>query len=276
MKVLLTGAGGRLARAVATIAPAGWTLVRMQRVDLDVTDRSAVLEVIPAARPDVIVNLAAMTDVDACERDPDAAMLANADAVRFLAEAATRIDATLVQLSTSFVFDGSLDRPYVESDAVAPLGAYGRSKVAGEEAALAAPRASVVRTDALFGAGGSFADRALASLRTGATVTAIADRACSPTYVPDLAATLVRVIDARVTGVVHLAGTDACSWADLLTSAVHVGRLPGTVERGSVHDLDLLARRPRNSSLASERLTDLDVPPLPRLDDAVRRWVAAG
>lgn len=276
MRVLLTGAHGRLARAVARAAPEGWTLLPRTHADLDVGDRRAVADVVPAASPEVIVNLAAMSDVDACERDPEAARRVNADAVGWLAEAATASDALLVQLSTAFVFDGEAERSYVESDPVHPVNAYGRSKVVGEERALEAPRSLVVRTDALFGAGGSFVDRALVSLRAGTTVTAIADRICSPTYVPDLADALVRAIAARVEGTLHLAGPAPCTWADLLEDAVHLGELPGSVARGSVHDLGLPARRPRRSALASERLGPLGIAPLPDIADAVSRWLAAG
>lgn len=276
MRVLITGASGRLGLAFAAAAPTDWNLLRLRREDLDITDPAAVADLVGAGAPDVVVNLAAMTDVDACERDPDAAMRVNADAVGTLADAAERCGAGLVQMSTSFVFDGTSDRPYVESDATAPVNAYGRSKVAGEEAARRASRCTVIRTDALFGAGGSFADRSLVALRSGASVTAIADRTCSPTYVPDLAAALIDIVGERAAGIVHLAGPTACSWADLLGTAARIGSLPGSVVRGSVEDLSLVARRPRNSSLVSERLGGLGVAAMPPLEDAVVRWLAIG
>ena len=151
MRVLVTGAGGQLGRELARhCAAAGDDVVALDRAQLDVGDRRAVAQALGTHQPEVVVNAAAWTAVDACEGDPERAFRDNADAVRWLREACDGAGAHLVQVSTDYVFDGTLDRPYREDDAPNPLSVYGRSKLAGELAAGDA--ATIVRTSWLCGA----------------------------------------------------------------------------------------------------------------------------
>lgn len=276
MRIAVTGAAGRIGRRLVPLLLPDHDVVALSREDLDIGDPAAADRVIGDIAPSLIVNLAAMTDVDACERDPERAERDNAGGPLALASAAMTVGAALVHVSTSFVFDGTSERPYVEDDAPHPLSVYGRTKHAGERAVLAAsPRNLVVRTDALFGDGVEFASRALVRLGAGEEVAAIDDRICSPTYVPDLAASLARVVASGAAGVLHVAGPEASTWCQLIERARRVADLPGRVVGRPVADLHLDAPRPRNSSLASARLASLGLDPLPSLDDAIRRWTAA-
>ncbi|MFM8304717.1 MAG: SDR family oxidoreductase, partial [Actinomycetota bacterium] len=131
MRVLLTGAGGQVGRALAD-ACAGDELMALDRSGLDVTDRAATLAAVATLRPDAVIHSAAWTAVDACEGDPARAFAVNALGTRHVAEAAREVGAHLTYLSTDYVFDGTLDRPYHEWDTPNPQSVYGRSKLAGE------------------------------------------------------------------------------------------------------------------------------------------------
>src|SRR5262245_37145245 len=157
MRLLITGAGGQLGHDVRAVAEAaGDDVCASSHADLDVTDRDAVLGAITTWRPDAVVHAAAWTAVDACEADPERAFGANALAVRWVAEGCDRAGAHLVHVSTDYVFDGRLDRPYHEWDPTNPQSVYGASKRAGEvEARVLGPAATVVRTSWVCGEHGS-------------------------------------------------------------------------------------------------------------------------
>ncbi|MFM9054005.1 MAG: SDR family oxidoreductase, partial [Solirubrobacterales bacterium] len=153
MKILVTGADGMLGQDLVEVSLAAGHEVRgLGRTDLDVTDPERVRDRLEIDRPDVVVNCAAWTDVDGAEDDPEGADLVNGEGAANVAEAAASVDARVLYVSTDYVFDGTKGEPYLESDPPAPISAYGRSKLKGEEATLFAnPRAFVVRTSWLFG-----------------------------------------------------------------------------------------------------------------------------
>ncbi|MEN9505918.1 MAG: dTDP-4-dehydrorhamnose reductase, partial [Actinomycetota bacterium] len=157
MRVVVTGAGGQLGRdTVAVCDAAGDTVWGVDRSQVDVTDRDQVFGIITSVRPDAVIHCAAWTAVDACESNPQEAFRSNALAVRHVAEACHRVGAHLVHLSTDYVFDGELSRPYHEWDSPNPRSVYGASKLAGEVEALAlGPAAAVVRTSWVCGEHGS-------------------------------------------------------------------------------------------------------------------------
>ena len=165
MKLLVTGAGGMLGRAVVDAAQRlGHGVIACTRADLDVTDAEATRQTIVAARPQAVVNCAAYTDVDGAESDWQGAEAVNALGAGHVAAAAAEVGALVVHVSTDYVFDGSKREPWLESDRVAPLGVYGETKLAGERAVAAAnPAHAIARTAWLFGAGGrNFVDTMLA------------------------------------------------------------------------------------------------------------------
>lgn len=271
MRIAVTGAGGGLGRAFSERAAVTHEVVGFTHEELPVEDRQAVLHRIAGARPDVVVHLAAMTGVDACEEEPDRALAVNAVGTANVADAARAAGALLLYTSTDYVFDGEKEEPYVESDPPDPISGYGRSKLAGEEEAGArAPQHLVVRTSWLFGAGDDFASGAVRRLGAGEAVGAVVDRTGTPTYVPHLADRLLALLGSGLRGLVHLAGPQATTWFDLVARARHLGGLPGELTEQKSRDLALPAPRPRYSALASEVLPVPGVPPMPPLDQALR------
>ena len=154
-RVLVTGSAGMLGRdIVPVLAGAGCEVFARPHAELDITLAEQVDRTLREIRPDIVVNCAAVTRVDACESDPHAAEV-NAGGVRLLANGCRRQGCQLVQISTDFVFAGDQTSPYLEADPTGPLSAYGRGKLEGEEAALSVPTGLVVRSSWLFGRGGS-------------------------------------------------------------------------------------------------------------------------
>jgi dTDP-4-dehydrorhamnose reductase len=263
MKVLVTGAGGQLGHdVVAACSSAGDEVVGTDRADLDVTRRSDVAAVVAEVRPDVVIHCAAWTAVDACESDPDRAFAANADAVRWMREASELAGAHLVTLSTDYVFDGTLDRPYHERDVPNPRSVYGRSKLAGEREA--GPDATVVRTSWICGEHGSNIVRTV--LRLAAehdTLTFVDDQRGCPTFAADLAPMLRRLAVDRRTGIHHVTNQGPVTWYEFARSIVAaMGKDPAMVRPISTADLDppRPAERPANSVLDNAVLRAAGLP----------------
>lgn len=251
-QLLVTGAGGQLGRAMARLRP---DAALLRREDLDVADPGAVQRALVDARPDVVLHAAAYTRVDAAERDPDGAAAVNEGGARAVAAAAAGVGALLVYPSTDYVFGGDSDRPYRESDLAGPLSVYGRTKLAGERAADACPRHLIVRTSWVFGEGRNFVRAILTTARRREELCAVDDQIGAPTSADDLAAGILRLIDAGATGLFHLrGGGEPASWADVADAA-----LDGAVRRG------LIARRPRvRRTSTAEYNAARDEPAAPR------------
>jgi dTDP-4-dehydrorhamnose reductase len=256
--ILIAGASGTLGRAVARVCAArGLACRALSRHELDVMDRGAVERLVAEHDAWAVINAAGYVRVDDAERDPVACRQLNALAAERLARACGKLRVPLVAFSSDLVFDGAKDAPYVESDRVAPLSVYGRSKVECEARVLSAhPGALVVRTAAFFGPWDdwNFVTRSLASLALGVPVDAADDLVVSPTYVPDLVhGTLDLLIDGEH-GIWHLANDGECSWAELARMAARAADLDETWIRPRPHsELGLAARRPRRVPLRSER-----------------------
>jgi dTDP-4-dehydrorhamnose reductase len=182
---------------------------------LDVSDRDRVLQVIGDARPDAIVHGGAWTDVDGCESDVDRAWAVNALGTRHVAEAAARVGAHLVHVSTDYVFDGSADHPYAEWDATNPRSVYGRSKRGGEIEAftLLGPDATVVRTSWLCGREGrNFVKTMLGRAAAGASVDVVDDQHGCATFTDDLAGMIRVLVASRRPGLFHITNQGATTW----------------------------------------------------------------
>jgi dTDP-4-dehydrorhamnose reductase len=247
----VTGAGGMLGRAVLARLAATGDAIAHRRADCDLADAGATQDWFAAHRPNVIVHCAAWTDVDGCESDPERAWRDNATATRNVAQAAAATGAALLHMSTDYVFDGEKPGPYVEDDPPAPLGVYGRTKVAAEEEVRRhAPRAWIVRTSWLFGAGGRNFVRTIAGLLAERDeIRVVADQVGSPTYTPDLAQCLEAILERGAFGVYHVTNAGACSWFELAAAiAVRLGSAARVVPCTSA-EFPRRARRPRNSVL---------------------------
>ena len=288
MRLLVTGAGGQLGRdVVAAATNAGDDVLGLAHAALDVTDRDAVLGAITTWRPDAVVHCAAWTAVDACEGDPRRAFASNAMAVRWVVEGCHRAGAHLVHVSTDYVFDGELDRPYREWDATGPRSVYGASKLAGEGEALAlGPAATVVRTSWVCGEHGSNMVRTvlrLAADRVGqlGSLAFVDDQRGHPTFTADLAPLLRRLALDRRSGVIHATNQGEVSWYGFAQQVLAAaGFDPGMVCPISSAELDppRPAPRPANSVLDNAVLRAAGIPLLREfrqpLDDLVARYQA--
>jgi len=265
VKVFVTGAGGQLGRDVVdACAAAGDDVFPADRATLDITDRDAVVAAVRATAPDAIVNCAAFTAVDACETEVELAHAVNGDAVEHLAMAAHDVGAHLVQLSTDYVFDGALDRPYREDDATNPQSVYGRSKLVGELAA--GDGAAIVRTSWVCGEHGDNMVKLVLRLLAQAPELAFVDdqRGC-PTFTADLAPALRLVASDRRTGVHHVTNQRAVSWYEFVREIIEAaGSDPAVVRPITTAQLDppRPAPRPANSVLDNAAWREAGLPML--------------
>ncbi len=248
---------------VASAARAGHEVAGLARGDLDVCDAAAVRASLEAERPDVVINCAAYTDVDGAEEDERAATELNGRAAGHVAEAAAAVGASVVQPSTDYVFDGSKRTPYLESDPTGPTGAYGRSKLAGEQAVLSAnDRHFIVRTSWLFGAAGkNFVDTMLGLGRDRDELKVVDDQVGLPTYTGHLASALVELAGTAAFGIHHLAGGGAeCSWFQFASEIFRQADLDVRLVPCTTEEFPRPAPRPAYSVLGSERPDTIRLP----------------
>lgn len=232
MKALVTGAAGQVGRALAASVPAGWTCIALDRAGLDLADAAAIRAAVAAHCPDVVLNAAAYTAVDKAESEEPLAAAINGAAVGILREAVEAIGGHMIHVSTDFVFAGTSNRAYAPGDPIAPLGAYGRSKAAGE--AAAGPGATVVRTSWVHAAGGAnFARTMLRLMRERDEVRVVADQIGAPTWAGGLAETLWALAGRRASGLFHHSDAGVASWYDFALAvqeeALALGLLPRAV-----------------------------------------------
>ncbi|HEY5196960.1 MAG TPA: dTDP-4-dehydrorhamnose reductase [Solirubrobacteraceae bacterium] len=278
--LLVTGAGGMLGQDVVRAGSRrGHGVCGLTRAELDVCDPGAVAAAVGRLQPDVVVNCAAWTDVDAAETAEDRALAVNGHAAGVLARECAAVGARLVHVSTDYVFDGRADRPYLESDAVGPCSAYGRTKLAGELDVLAAGGGhAVVRSSWLFGSGGrNFAATMLRLAGDGRdTVSVVTDQVGCPTFTGHLGDALVELAerlagDGDSAGIHHVAGSGRCSWnafaAEIFAQAgVDCRVLPATSA-----EMARPAPRPAWSVLGTERP---DAVVLPAWEDGLAAYLA--
>jgi dTDP-4-dehydrorhamnose reductase len=273
-RVLVTGGNGQVGQSIADFATDGrfatLDIVVADRSTVDITDRAALGAAFDRVRPDVVINAAAYTAVDAAETDEAAAMAANADGVASLADLCAARGARLLHLSTDYVFDGMKDGWYVESDPIAPLGVYGRTKAAGEAAARACPAHLILRTSWVYAAHGNNFVRTM--LRVGTErpeVEVVDDQVGSPTSAHDIAEALLHLSLLEVNGTYHLAGADSASWHEFAVAIFAAADLTTIANPISAADYPTPAPRPTNSRLDSSALTDATDVRLPGWRDSL-------
>ncbi len=280
MRILITGAAGQVGRELAELCErAGDEVIACGRSELDVSDRDAVLQAITTTRPAAVVHAASWTAVDACEADPARAHAVNALGVRNVAEAARRVDAHLVHLSTDYVFDGTKETPYDEWDRPNPLSVYGRSKWAGEQelAQVGGGDATIVRTSWVCGRHGSNMVRTLLRLADEGTDPAfVDDQRGHPTIVADLVPMLRRLAAERRPGLFHVTNQGVTTWFGFARAVfAAAGHDPGRVRAISTAELDppRPAPRPMNSVLDNVALRLAGLPLLPHHEASLERLV---
>jgi dTDP-4-dehydrorhamnose reductase len=256
VKFLVTGSNGQVGSAVVDLLVSGG-YEDPALGSADVTSVDAMQTLITKARPDAVIHCAAFTNVDACESQTEEAMHVNCEGVRVVAEAADACGAFVVAISTDYVFDGTKETPYVETDPTKPINAYGRTKLAGEQA-LDASKHAVVRTSWVCGArGGNMARTILRLLREDAPLRFVNDQRGHPTIASDLARELVAIARERRAGISHVTNQGAVSWYEFARAVVGAaGGDPAKVEPITTDELQppRPAARPKNSVLDTLRL----------------------
>lgn len=270
MRVAVTGFRGQVASSLIERAGDDIAIVSLARPEVMLEDRAAVIDGVARARPDVVINAAAYTAVDKAESEEWLAGQVNGSGAGHVAEAAARIGAPLLHLSTDYVFDGSLDRPYREDDPTGPTGAYGRSKLEGERrVAELCPNSAILRTAWVYSPfGANFVRTMLRLNETRDEVGVVADQHGNPTSALDIAdaclaiARRIRADDsADLRGVFHMTGAGEATWADfaeaVFAEAHARGRRPTRVKRIATADYPTPARRPANSRLDNAKLAHI-------------------
>jgi dTDP-4-dehydrorhamnose reductase len=277
MRVVVLGAAGQLGDTIAGRWRGRHEIVGLTRNEVDLTAYAALEARVSASRPDVIVNCAAYTAVDAAEDDPAAALAVNALAVRSLAAVAARLGATLVHYSTDFVFDGRATRPYTEDDPTAPESAYAASKLLGEWFAADAPRHFILRVESLFGGPTrrSSIDRIADALAAGAEARVFSDRIVTPSFVDDVAdATETLLRQHAAPGVYHCVNSGLATWLEV-GEAVLATLPPGPAGRlvpVKVADVPMRAKRPQYCALSNAKLRAVGIE-MPGWPDALSRYL---
>ena len=267
MKVLLTGSNGQLGRELTQqLNEKKINFVGYDIPEFDITDKKKITDIIDKEQPTVIINCGALTNVDGCETQKEAAFAINAVGPQYLAEIARDQDIVLVQVSTDYVFDGAgiaengKLRPYVETDPVDPLTVYGESKAAGEKAvAEIAPKHFIIRTAWLYGDGNNFVKTMLKLASTHPKITVVNDQIGSPTSTVDLAAAIIDLIQTEHYGLYHGTCEGQCSWYDFAVEIFKMSGIDTSVEPITSEQFVSKTPRPKYSVLDNKGLKDLNM-----------------
>jgi dTDP-4-dehydrorhamnose reductase len=263
-RLVVVGSGGRLGAALVRAYRSEWETVGFDHAALDLSDTDNVRQSLDALSFDVLVNCAALTNVDYCETHETEAMQVNAHAVRTMAETCTRKNARMLHISTDYVFDGTSNQPYREEDVARPLSVYGQSKLQGEQAVLTtSDKHLVVRVSWVFGPDRpSFVDTILERARHSECVKAIVDKYSAPTFSLDAARYLRPLLESSVNGVLHVCNSGGCSWREYGQFAIDCAAEAGIelktrfVDALQLSDMrGFVAQRPVYTVMSTQKVT---------------------
>ena len=280
-RAVIFGSSGQLGLELGRELHArGYEVQGFERVQLDITDLGRVEQALAGFDPQLVFNAAAYNQVDVAEKEPAAAYGANALGVRNLAIACRQVDARFIHYSTDYVFDGTAGRPYEESDATHPLGAYAVSKLAGELYAQAyLDHPLIVRTSGVFGPGGlrtnrgNFPELMLRLAAAGKEIRVVEDHVASPTYAPLLASRTIDLVERGESGVFHIGGGTPISWFHYARLIFDCAGVKAELQATNEREYRTAARRPKFSALANKRMESVGVAPMPPLEEAVRDYL---
>ena len=247
MKILITGSNGMLGHDLIEVLKDNHELVLTTSKTLDITDKNKTIDIIKENNPDVVINSAAYTDVDGCETNQDLAYAVNGEGVKNLALACKEVDCPLVHISTDYVFDGTARDPIAEDGEIGPISIYGKSKLKGEEAIQEIlDKYFIVRTAWLYGINGkNFPKTMLELAKNHSEITVVYDEVGTPTYTPDLAQAISKLIETDYYGIYHITNSDSCSWFDFAKYIFEIADV--TVEVTPVKAVEFARPAPRPS-----------------------------
>ena len=281
-RIVIFGCRGQLGVELSKeFARRGLAVTGFDRLSVDVSDQALVERKVAEVDPSVVVNAAAYNQVDVAEKEPQAAWLANALAVRNLAMACRQADARLVHFSTDYVFDGRAGRAYTEEDATHPLGAYAVSKLAGELYASAyLEHPLIIRTSGVFGPGGlrtargNFVEVMLRLAASKQPIRVVEDHVATPTYAPALASRTADMVERNLSGVYHLGGGTPISWFEYAKLIFEIAGLQPELKPTNEREHRTAARRPKYSVLSNAKAERAGIPPMQTLAEAIRGYFA--
>ncbi len=276
MKVLVTGVKGQLGHDVMNeLAKRGLDSVGVDIDEMDVTDRVSVGKVIREAAPDAVIHCAAYTAVDAAEENEELCRRVNAGGPRNIAEVCRELDIKMLYISTDYVFSGEGERPWEPEDERAPQSVYGRTKCEGEIAVQELlEKYFIVRIAWAFGVNGNnFVKTMLKLSANHDTIRVVSDQYGSPTYTYDLARLLVDMILTEKYGVYHATNEGICSWYEFACAIFREAGISVNVVPVTTEEYGARAKRPVNSRMSKEKLTEAGFERLPGWQDALKRYL---
>lgn len=279
MHIMIVGARGQLGSDLAESFPTH-TVTCYDSEDMDISDEAKVQQQVAFIGPDVIINTAAFTRVDECEREHERAFQVNGLGALNLARACKRWDVPLIHISTNYVFDGNKGAAYVEEDRPQPLNAYGLTKLAGEYyLQYTWEKHFIVRVSGLFGLtpsrmkGTNFVEAMLRLGSKGTRLRIVSDERISPTYTQDAVAQLGRLLASDDYGIYHLSNQGSCTWLEFAQAIFELAGMDVEIQPVTAEEYGAPARRPGDSSLENGRFAALGHPEMPHWRDALKRYL---
>jgi dTDP-4-dehydrorhamnose reductase len=257
LRILVFGSTGMLGQALMPVLQASHQVAGLGSKDCDIRDGAAVKNALGAYRPELVIDLAAYTDVDGCDSDPHRAEELNGTGTRNVAQACAEAGARMLYVSTDYVFDGRQEKPYCEADPPNPINVYGHSKLLGERYVQSLlDRYLIVRTSWLFGPKGrNFVASILKLARQQPQLRVVNDQRGSPTYVRHLSLKLAELVASNAHGIYHVTASGNCTWFEFAQRIVQRSGIEGvSIVPISSHESGRAARRPANSVLENQRL----------------------
>lgn len=276
MKVFVTGVKGQLGYdVVKELEKRGLEAIGVDIDEMDITDASSVDEVITKANPDAVIHCAAYTAVDAAEDNVDLCRRVNADGPMNIAKVCKKLDIPMVQISTDYVFDGQGTRPWEPDDVCGPLSVYGLTKYEGEQAVISTlDKYFIVRIAWVFGINGKNFVKTMLSLgQTRDYLTVVNDQFGSPTYTYDLAKLLVDMVQSDKYGIYHATNEGVCTWYEFACEIFKMAGMNVKVDPVTSDNYPTKAKRPSNSRMSKDKLTENGFERLPRWQDALERYL---
>ncbi len=284
-RLIIIGASGQLGTDLETCfrqASSSYDVVPLTHKTIELRDHNGVHELLTDLNPGLVLNTAAFHQVDQCETEAESAFRVNALGVRNLAEICSELGATLLHVSTDYVFGGEHDRrsAYREMDTPQPINVYGNSKLAGEYFVQSiAPKHFIVRSSGLFGIagssgkGGNFIETMLRLASEGREIKVVNDQRLSPTFTRDLAAKIAELIQSEEYGLYHLTSTGDCTWYEFASEIFQQAHIKANLSPTTTDGFGARARRPRYSVLESERLEEIGLEPIRIWQEALREYL---
>jgi len=274
LKILTFGAGGMLEQDIVK-AFAHNELIRLFETELDITKEQKVIDKIADIMPDIVINCAAYTNVDLCERERELSYKVNALGAKNIAKGCKATDCTMVYYSTDYIFDGTKGSPYVESDATVPINYYGETKLAGENFVRSIlDKHYIIRTQWLFGVNGrNFVKTMLELTKTKDTICVVDDQIGSPTYAKDLAEATALLVNSKPFGTYHITNSNAVSWCRFAQDIFEISNLDIKVIPITSDEMPRPAKRPLYSVLSNSNWSKIGLNPLRDYKEALAEYL---